>query len=64
MGEAKPGGAVNPATRTVTVKPGSGPVQVTMKMDLDFEGKFTVKALDPTTLTAYSKLELATDYTV
>lgn len=64
VGEAKPGGAVNPATRTVTVKPGSGPVQVTMKMDLDFEGKFTVKALDPTTLTAYSKLELATDYTV
>ena len=64
VGEAKPGGLVNPATRTVTVKPGGGPVQVTMKMDLDFEGKFTVKALDPTTLTAYSKLELATDYTV
>jgi hypothetical protein len=33
-------------------------------MDPDFEGKFTVKALDPTTLTAYSKLDLETDYTV
>lgn len=64
IGEAKPGGDVNPATRTVAIRPGGGPVQVTMKMDVDFEGKFTVKALDPTTLTAYSKLELATDYTV
>jgi hypothetical protein len=33
-------------------------------MDLNYEGKFTVKALNPTTLAAYSKLELETDYTV
>lgn len=64
VGEAKPGGAVNPATRTVTIRPGSEPIQVTLKMELDFEGKFAIKALDPTTLTAHSKLELETDYTV
>ncbi len=63
VGEAMPGGAVNPATRMVSIKPGET-VQVTLKMDLEFQGKFTVKALDPMTLTAYSKLDLETDYTV
>jgi hypothetical protein len=33
-------------------------------MDPDFEGKFTVKALNPTTLAAYGMLGLETDYTV
>jgi len=37
---------------------------VTLKMDLEFEGKFAVKALDPATLTTYYKLELETDYAV
>lgn len=63
VGEAKPGGPVNPATGTISIKPGDV-IPVTLKMEVEFEGKFTVKALDPTTLTAYSKLELATDYTV
>ena len=49
VGEAKPGGPVNPATLTVTVGPDDA-IKVTLKMQLDFEGKFTVKALDPTTL--------------
>ena len=31
---------------------------------LEFEGKFTVKALNPTTLTTYTTLELETDYAV
>jgi hypothetical protein len=39
-------------------------VKVALVMDDEFEGKFTVKALDPTTLTTYDKLELRTDYTV
>ena len=39
-------------------------VKVTIKMDLDFEGKFLVKALDPSTFVEYDKLELETDYTV
>jgi hypothetical protein len=63
VGEAKPGGPVNPATRTVALKPGDT-VQVTLRMEMDFEGRFTVKALDPGTLTTYSKLDLETDYTV
>ncbi len=63
VGEAKPGGPINPATQTLTVRPGDS-IQVTLKMDLEFEGKFTVKALDPTTLATFSKLDLETDYTV
>lgn len=63
VGEAKAGGPINPATQTLTVMPRET-VQVTLKMDLAFEGKFTVKALDPTTLATFSKLDLETDYTV
>lgn len=63
VGEAKTGGAVNPATRTVAVTPGDT-VQVTLRMEMEYEGKFTVKALDPSTLATYSKLDLETDYTV
>lgn len=63
IGEPRPGGAVNPATRTLSVKAGET-LRITLKMDLEFEGRFTVKALDPTTLKIFSKLELETDYTV
>ena len=63
VGEAKAGGLVNPATGTLTLKPGER-VQVTLRMLMDFEGKFTVKALNPTTLAAYCSLALETDYTV
>ncbi|WP_295390493.1 PglZ domain-containing protein [uncultured Thiodictyon sp.] len=63
VGEAKAGGLVNPATGTLTIKPGER-VQVTLKMQMDFEGKFTIKALNPTTLEVYCSLGLETDYTV
>jgi hypothetical protein len=63
VGEARPGGPVNPATGTITLRSGVTQ-QVTLKMDLDFEGKFTVKALDPTTLASRASLDLETDYTV
>ena len=63
VGESKPGGMVNPATRTLSIKPGQN-IAVTLRMDLEFEGSLTVKALDPVTLTTYSKLDLETDYTV
>jgi len=63
VGEPKPGGPVNPATMTLTLTPGST-TQVILKMDREYEGKFTVKALDPTTLTTFDSLELETDYTV
>ena len=64
VGEAKPGGVVNQADRVIRLKPGDR-VQVTLKMDLEFEGKFIVKALDPITMAAVGEaLELETDYTV
>src|SRR5690606_22153273 len=63
VGEPKPGGPVNLATMTLTLTPGST-TQVILKMDREYEGKFTVKALDPTTLTTFDSLELETDYTV
>jgi hypothetical protein len=63
VGEAKRGGPVDVATGTVTVKPG-GKVQVTIKMILDYEGKFSLMALNPVTLAKYASLELETDYAV
>jgi PglZ domain. len=63
VGEAKPGGAVNAATGTITLEPGNK-AQVTLRMQMEFEGKFKVKALNPTTLAVYAQLELETDYAV
>jgi hypothetical protein len=63
VGEAKAGGAVNPATGTLYLKPGDK-VQVTIKMQMEFEGKFKIKALHPTTYTVYCQLDLETDYAV
>ncbi|HMN22269.1 MAG TPA: PglZ domain-containing protein [Ottowia sp.] len=62
VGESRPGGEVNPATRTVTLMPGQRK-QIALRMEEDFRGKFKVKALNPTTLVAYSELTLETDYT-
>ena len=63
IGEPRPGSEVNAATRTLTLVPGERK-QIALRMDPDFEGKFTVKALNPTTLASYSALQLETDYTV
>lgn len=63
VGELKSGGVVNPATRTLSIKCGQS-LSATLRMDLEFEGSFTIKALNPVTLTTYSKLNLETDYTV
>jgi hypothetical protein len=63
VGEAKPGGAVNAATGTITLKTGQ-PEQVAVRMNSDYEGKFTLKALNPVTMTAYATLDLETDYAV
>ena len=46
VGEAKSGGPINPATGTLSLRPGES-VKITLKMDLEFEGKFSLKALDP-----------------
>lgn len=64
VGEAKPGQHVNAATGTILVESGE-PIKVTLKMDPDFEGKFTVKAIDPLTSNVLgTPLELETDYAV
>ncbi|MEI6180723.1 MAG: hypothetical protein WCP31_08210, partial [Chloroflexales bacterium] len=63
VGEARPGGPVNPATKIMSIKPGET-VAVTLKMSMEYEGTFTIKALDPATMTTYSTLDLETDYTV
>jgi len=63
VGEAKAGGQVNPATGTLSLKPGER-IQVTLKMHPEFEGNFTVKAMNPSTLATYCKLDLETDYVV
>lgn len=65
VGEPRPSGDVNPATRTVTLMPGQRK-QIALRMDDEFRGKFSVKALNPTTLALASKgseLALETDYT-
>lgn len=63
VGEVRFGSEVNPAAGTIHLTPGERK-QIALRMDPDFEGKFSVKALNPTTLTAYSKLDLETDYMV
>lgn len=62
VGEPRPGGEVNPATRTITLTPNQRK-QIALRMDDEFRGKFTVKALNPTTLASYSTLAIETDYT-
>lgn len=63
VGEARPGTAVNPADHTVRLVPGQL-TQVILGMDPSFEGRFTVKALNPMTLETHDKIDLETDYTV
>ena len=63
IGEPRPGGEVNPATNTIVLENGQRKA-VTLRMQEGFEGKFTVKALDPATLSAYATLSLETDYAV
>ena len=63
VGEAKAGGPVNPATGTLTLHTGEK-AQVTLRMQMEFEGKFKVKALNPKTNAIYAQIELETDYTV
>lgn len=63
VGEPSAGAAVNSATKTILLKPGETR-QIAVRMSLEFEGKFIVKALNPTTLATYATLNLHTDYPV
>jgi hypothetical protein len=61
VGEPRSGGDVNPATHTISLLPGARK-QIALRMDEDFRGKFTVMALNPSTLTAYGSISLETNY--
>jgi len=61
VGEAKPGGVVNPATGTIAIKPNTA-VKVPIRMFDDYRGRFILKALDPATAVVLASLELETDY--
>ena len=61
IGEAKIGGVVNAATRTVSLQPGDCQ-KITIIMDEDFEGAFTIKALNPNTMAEFAHIKLKTDY--
>lgn len=63
VGEARKGDPVDPATGTLTLRSGQHK-QVTIRMDLEFEGKFTLKAFNPVTMTAYASISLETYYAV
>lgn len=63
VGEAKHGGNVNPATGTILIK-AKDKIKLTIKMDMDFEGKFKLKAFNPTTMKIYSQIDMQTDYMV
>jgi len=63
VGRPGTGGDVNPATQTVTLSKGSR-MQIVLRMASEFEGKFTVKALNPTTRATYGTINLQTDYTI
>ncbi|WPL18215.1 PglZ domain protein [Thiorhodovibrio winogradskyi] len=63
VGEAKPGGLVDPASGTIRLKPGDQ-VKIALKMSMEYEGKFKVLALNPNTMRIFAQLELETDYTV
>lgn len=63
VGEAKTGGLVNTATGTIMMTP-DNEQKITLKMDMEFEGKFILKAFNPSTMAVYEQIELETDYTV
>jgi hypothetical protein len=63
VGESRPGSDVNPATRTISIRPGEKK-QIVVRMDPDFAGKFSFKAVNPNTLATYAQIQMETDYTV
>ncbi|MEL7499024.1 MAG: PglZ domain-containing protein [Planctomycetota bacterium] len=63
VGEPKPGGAVNPATGTISLRLGTS-AKVPLKMSAEFEGAFTLTLLDPATRAQLAELKLETDYMV
>jgi len=52
---------VDPTTGLVSIEPGAA-VKLPLCMAEDFEGKFSVYAIDPLTQASHANLELQTDY--
>lgn len=63
VGEVGTGQTVNAATQGVRIKPGQV-VSVGLRMEDDFDGSFTVRAIDPNTQALLAELKLKTDYAV
>ena len=63
VGEVGTGPTVNAATQGVRIRPGQV-VSVGLRMDDEFAGAFTVRAIDPTTQALLAELKLKTDYAV
>ena len=63
VGEVGTGQTVNAATQGVRIRPGQV-VSVGLRMDDDFSGTFTVRAIDPATQALLAELKLKTDYAV
>lgn len=63
VGEAAIGKMVDPATGLVEIEAGQT-LKVAIRMNEDYEGPFTLMALDPDTNKCHDKIKLKTDYTV
>lgn len=61
VGQVAPNPNVDPATGLVTIEAGTA-VKIPLRMEEDFEGEFTVTAVDPVTKVTFAKLKLQTDY--
>ena len=62
VGEAAIGKMVDPATGLVEMEAGQA-LKVAIRMNEDYEGAFTIMALDPDTSKCHDKIKLKTEYT-
>jgi hypothetical protein len=62
VGRVQASAGYDPGAGAFRLKPGKS-IKITLAMDDEFRGAFTVSALDPLTLELFAKLELQTEYT-
>jgi hypothetical protein len=62
IGRPQASAGYDPGSGCFKLKPGKA-IKITIAMNEDYRGAFTVNALDPITLEQFAKLELETDYT-
>ena len=63
VGEAAIGKMVDPSTGLVEIEAGQT-LKVAIRMDEEYEGSFSLMALDPDTNKCYDTIKLKTDYTL